>query len=204
MWIALAIIAALATIVTVFLLLPVKIIIKNDENNQLILRYKFLFKTFGEDPDPNDPIIRTLKSLSGVDRLNSSSIQKGIDAQGLPKTLSETFDVLKDLVKEIVVLLKYCTVSRLHIKIRSTGNGADQAAIHYGQCSTVTYSLINALRDFVKIRKRGVNLDIGCDFFGSKPEFRYDIILVIRVARLLAGLWDVALAEAKRQETQQK
>ena len=80
MWIALGIIGFLAALITVILLLPVKVIIKNNENNELILRYKFLWKTFGERLDPNDPIIRTLKSLSGYERLERNVM---LNHQGL-------------------------------------------------------------------------------------------------------------------------
>ena len=52
MWIAIGIAGFIAVLITVILLLPVKVIIKNDENNELILRYRFLFKTYGENPDP--------------------------------------------------------------------------------------------------------------------------------------------------------
>ena len=74
--------------------------------------------------------------------------------------------------------------------IRSTG------------CSA-TYSLVNALNSYIKIRKRGCNLDIGCDFLGKKPEFRYDVVLQIRLGRVLAGFWRVVLAEAKRSAQEQ-
>ena len=66
MWIALGIVGFLAALITVILILPVKVIIKSDGNDELYLRYKFLGKTYGEDPDPNDPIILMLKKAGGV------------------------------------------------------------------------------------------------------------------------------------------
>ena len=76
MWIALGIVGGLAALITVILLLPVKVIIRNDEQNELILRYKFLFKTYGEDPDPNDPIIKALKEASGVNRFQKRELKE--------------------------------------------------------------------------------------------------------------------------------
>ena len=58
MWIVLGIIGFLALLITVILLLPVKIILRNDDKEALILRYRFLGKTFGEDPNPDDPIVK--------------------------------------------------------------------------------------------------------------------------------------------------
>ena len=45
MWIFLGIVAAIVLIITVILLLPVYIIVKSDEEGQLMLRYKFLHQS---------------------------------------------------------------------------------------------------------------------------------------------------------------
>lgn len=197
MWILLGILAFLAALITVIVLLPVKIILKNDAENALILRYKFLFRTFGKDPDPDDPIVKALLSATGVDRLKTTAIRKELRDDGLKKTVSATFSMLADLLKEVVSLLKFCTVTRLHILIRCGGEDVDDAAIHYGQCCAATYSLLNVLRSFVKLRKRGCNIDLGCNFFG-RSVFRYEVVLSIRLGRILGGLWRVAMAEVKR------
>ena len=199
MWIVLGILAFLATLITVILLLPVKIILKNDEQNELILRYKYLFKTFGENPDPDDPIVKALLSATGVERLQTKNVQKNIQTEGLKSTISASFSMLIDLLKEVVALLKRCTITRLHITIRASGEDVDDAAIHYGQCCAATYSLLNVLRSFLKVRKRGCNIDLGCNFF-EKSVFRYEVVLSIRAARVLGGLWRVAMAEAKRMD----
>ena len=208
MWIALGIIGFIAALITVILLLPVKIIIRNDEQNELILRYKFLWKTFGENPNPDDPIVKALLDASGVSRLKKNKFQKNVKTEGLQKAVSDSYDMLIDLLKEVLGILKYLTITRLQIKIRATGDGPDEAAIHYGQCCAATYSLLNILRGLVKVKKRGCDIDVGCDLFGSEPVFRYEAVLVIRVNRVLAAFWRTVMAEAKRmrsgQQTQQK
>ncbi|MBQ7340928.1 MAG: hypothetical protein IJW41_02005 [Oscillospiraceae bacterium] len=204
MWIALGIVGFLAVLITVILLLPVKVIIKNNERNEFIFRYKYLFKTFGENPNPDDPIVKALKSATGVDRLNKVAVKENISAEGLLSTVKESFSMLVDLLKEVLKLLGRCKVSQLHITIRCTGDGADEAAIHYGECSAVVYSLFNIVRSFLKVRKKGCKIDVGCDFMGDKPVFRYDVVLKVRAGRVLGALWRVALAEAKRQNTQEK
>ena len=198
MWIALGIVGGLAALITILLLLPVKVIIKNNDRNEFIFRYKYLFKTFGEDPDPNAPIVKTLKSVTGVDRLNKSAVKENIDAEGLIKTVKESLSMVVDLLKEILKLLGRCKVTRLHVTIRCTGDGADEAAFHYGECCAVTYSLLNVVNGLLKVRKRGCNVDVACDFMGDKPVFRYDVVLKIRASRVLAALWRVAWAEVKR------
>ena len=203
MWIVLAVIGFLALLITVICLLPVKVLLKNDEENALILRYKLLGKTFGENPDPNDPIVKTLKKAGGVDRLEKQNLQTSISNDGLKKTVSDSYTTLIGLIRELLFLLRYGVITRLHVHIRCTGTDAAETAIHYGECCSATYSLVNALNSYIKIRKRGCNLDIGCDFLGKKPEFRYDVVLQIRLGRVLAGFWRVVLAEAKRSAQEQ-
>lgn len=207
MWIVLGILGFLAALIAAFLLLPIKLIIKNDEQNQFILRLKFLWMTFGdnaknEKTDSENSIAKALFSATGFDRLKTKTVQKNIQNDGLKKTVSASFIMLKDLLKELVSLLKRCTVTRLHIQIRTSGEDADDAAIHYGQCCAATYSLLNILRSFLKVRKRGCNIDLGCNFF-DKAVFRYEVILSVRVFRVLGSFWRIALAEARRKPKQE-
>lgn len=204
MWIALGIVGGLAALITVILLLPVKVIVRNDEQNELILRYKFLFKTYGEDPDPNDPIIKALKEASGINRFQKRELKESVRSDGLKSTLKESYDMLLDLLKEAWNLLQNCKITKLHITIRCTGDGADQVAIHYGESCTATYTLLNLLQGYVKIKKRGCKIDIGCDFEGDKPIFRYDVLLKTNVKRVLGALWRTVLAETRRQREGQE
>ena len=207
MWIAIGILAFLAALICAILLSPVKIILKNDEQNELLLRYKYWFKTFGEEPNPDDPIVKALLSATGVERLQSKNVQKNIQSDGLKKTVSESYTMLTELLREAVTLLKRCTVSRLRIKIRCTGDDAAQVAIRYGQYCTATYSLLSILRNFIKIRKRGCSIDISSNFPAAESVFRYQVVLSFRAARVLAGFWRIALGQFKRmsaQKTQQK
>lgn len=204
MWIALGIIGFLAALITVILLLPVKVIIKNDDQEPLILRYRFLFKTYGEDPDPNNPVVKALKTASGVDRLSKETLQESVRSGGLQKSVTETFSILKNLAKELWTLLKLCKVTKLHIDICCAGDDVDQAAIRYGACSAVTYSFVNWIRGYFRVRQRGCKVNVTCDPFGEKSVFRYEVVLIVRVKQVLAGLWRAAMAEAKRMGTQQK
>lgn len=205
MWIFLSILALLAVIITVILLLPVKVIIKNDENDILILRYRLLFKTYGEDPDPNDPIVKALKRAGGIDRLEKTTVQQNIHTDGLQKTLTQSYSLIIDLLKELLALLKKGTVSKLNICIQSADEDPADAAINYGIYQAATHTLVSVLQEFVKIRKRGRKINISCNFNAQKTFFRYHIVLNISFARVLAAFWRAAMAEAKRnaEETNQ-
>jgi hypothetical protein len=200
MWIALTVLGVLALLVTVIWLLPVRVIIRNDDENNLILLYKFLFKTYGENPDPNDPIVKTLKKAGGVDKLEKQALQKNIRQEGLKNALSDTYKTIVDLLKEILELLRFSVATRLRIQIRCTGSDPAEAAIHYGQSCAATNIFLNVFGGLVKIRRRGCHIDISCDLEGSEPIFRYDVILTFRFGRVLAAFWRVAMEEVKREE----
>lgn len=202
MWIALGIVAFVVLLITVICLLPVKVIAQSDPEELLTLRYRFLFKTFGEDPDPNDPIVATLKKLAGVDRLEKGALEESVSTSGLKETVSSSYSVLVDLLKELVHLLQLCTVTRLHVYIRCGSDDMAQTAIDYGYCCAATDALLNVLHGFLKVRKRGCNIDIGCDFCASETDYRWNVVLTIRFFRVLAAFWRVSLAEVRRERGQ--
>ena len=212
MWVLWNILTILAALITLILLLPVKIILKNDEENQFTLRFRFLFLTFGADTKKkstsgDNPIVSALLSATGFDRFQTKTVEKSIRNDGLKKTVSESYTMLTELLREAVALLKRCTVSRLQIKIRCSGDDAAQVAIRYGQYCTATYSLLSVLRNFIKIRKRGCSIDISSNFPAAESVFRYEVVLSFRAARILTGFWRIALGQFKRmaaQKTQQK
>ncbi len=198
MWIVYSLLALLAIIITVILVLPVKVIIKNDKDDILILRYRLLFKTYGEDPDPNDPILKALKKAGGIDRLEKAAVQQNIQTDGLQETITESYSLLIDLLKELLFLLKNCTVTKLDIHILSAGDDPAQAAINYGIYQAATHTLLSVLGQFLKIRKRARKIDIRCDFNEPAPVFRYHVVLAVPFARVLAAFWRATMAEVKR------
>ncbi len=198
MWIFLGIVAFLVLLITAILHLPVYIIIKSDDSGELMIRYKFLHKTFGENPDPNNPILKTLKKASGISRLEAESLQLNVQKSGLLGTVSQTCRILIDLLKEVGKILKYCTAKRLSIKIICTGDDAAEAAINYGQCCTVIYPFAGLLSSIMKIRKKGQNINISCDYDGKQDIFKIDFLIMIRFYRVLAAFFRIALKEAKR------
>ena len=99
---------------------------------------------------------------------------------------------------QIVALLKVCTVTRLRVTIRSAGEDAAEAAIHYGQYCAATHGLLASLRSLLKVRNRGCQIDIGCDYAARKEIFRYDAVLLVRFGRVLVSFWHIAMEEARR------
>lgn len=188
----------LAALILFIALLPVTIIIKNEEKRPLILQYRVLFMTFGGKPNPDNSFEKLLEKALGTRKIKKVQTEKPATKEGQPKTVSEKYDLIVDAIKEVSALLKKCELTRVHIKIRCVGDGPDEAAIHYGEVCAATSSLLGLLSRYVTIRDKNCNIDIGCDFFGSKGLFRYDLWLTFRVGRAVASLWKILMGEAKR------
>ena len=198
MLIFLIILCILAAIITAILLSPVYVIIKNDKSNNLIILYKLLFKTFGENPDPNHPIVKALKKSTGIERLEKESLEKNIEDSGLSTTVSETCRILADLLKEIAKLLKYCTAKEYKLKIICSSDDAAETAVSYGKCCAAAFPLLGLFGSLMKIKKKGRNIDIRCDFTGKKELFRYKFVISVKLCHVLAAFLRVAITEAKR------
>ena len=198
MWIVLGILLFLAALITAILMLNVFIVIKSDKNGELYLVYKILGKTFGEEPDPNNPIIVALKKTTGVSQIDTASLKKSIKESGLTTTVSSTYHILISLLKEIKDLLKFCTAKKLQIDIVCTGEDAAQAAINYGKCSSVTYPFLGMVHSVLKVKRGCEKINISCDYNSQNASFEYDILLSVRLCHLLAALIRVAYKEARR------
>lgn len=198
MWIFLSILAFIVILITAILLLPVYIIIKNDENNNLILLYKILFKTFGENPDPDNPIVNLIKESSGVSKIEKKNLEKNIEQSGLASTVGDTMRILMNLLKEVPAILKHCTAKKFHIKVVCSEDNAADTAISYGQCCAAVYPITSFLSSNMKVKRRGQNIDISTDFTQGESVFRYDLLISVRLYRAIIALFKVAYKEAQR------
>lgn len=200
MWILWTILGIIAAIIALIILLPVYIIIKTDEDGQLIILYKLLFKTFGEHPDPNNPLLKAIKKSIGWTVFD----KKPADAQGAYSgeapgfifTVKDMFRVLASLLGEVKGLLKYCTVKKLHITAVCTGEDAADAALNYGQLCTVIYPFIGLVHSAMKVKKKAKKLDIRCDYSGNEEAFRFNSVISVRLGRVLAAFFRVSYKEA--------
>lgn len=198
MWMFLSIVAFLTLLITAILLLPISIILKNDENGKVYFRFKVLFKTFGEKSNPNNPISKTLKEISGVSRLEKKNLESDMKRSGLSETVEQTCRILMDLLKEIVKLLKYCTAKRFVLKIVCAEDTAADTAVSYGRCCSVIYPLASFLSTIMKVRKKGQHIDISCNYVSGEGDFKYDLMISVKLCHILAAFFRIILKEAKR------
>ncbi len=197
MWIFLGIVGALAAIITFLATLRVYIIVKSDEKGELMLRYKILWKTFGEEPNPNDPIVKALKKATGIENLERANVQKDIKRSGLQSAVAQSVEILVALFKEVLNILKYCTATKFEVHILCTSEDAAAAAISYGETCALVYPVLGALENALR-RVRKKDIDIRCSFDGEKETAQYNFTVYLRMYNVLAALWRVSLAEVRR------
>lgn len=198
MWIFLGIIGFIVLLITVILLLPVTVFINTDQNGELVILYKILFKTFGENPDPNQPIVKALKDISGVTRLDRENLKKSSKNGELLVTLRDNLSLIVGLFKRLLELLGTCTVKVLKIDIVCAEGDAAKTAINYGVCYAIIAPLINLIHGSMRVKKRGEKININSDFEKAEGSFEFEIVLVTRVFRVIAALFRLAFDEAKR------
>ena len=198
MWIFLSVLLFLILLITVILLLPISIIIKTDQNDELILRYRFLFKTYGEDPDPNNPIIKTLKEASGISRLEKENLKDKAKKTSYLATIGESFALITALLKRLLGLLRYCKLKVLKMHIICAEEDAAKTAIDYGRVCALAYPFLGFIHSNIKVRKRGEDINIACDYESKKGSYSFEAVLVIRFFRVLGAFFRAAYDEAKR------
>ena len=182
MWIALSIIGILFIIVIAFLLLPVKFIIKNDKENNFSFKCKVLWFTFGDEGKES----KTFKKL----KKNVGAEKKKKEDNGISDVITlvkENLYLLKDVLKELVGLLKHCKGEKFELEIVCYSNDAALAAIHYGECCAIVYPILGFINSIVKIKDRKRKVDILCDYNCGKSSVAFDFCLSVKVCYLLGA-----------------
>lgn len=198
MWIVLGILLFIIFLVVIILLLPVYVTIKIDKENDFYFRYKFLNRTYGENPDPNNKIVKTLKNASGITELEKN-LKGNSEIKSSLTILKENFTIVVGLLKEIVKLLRFCKAKVFKLKIICADECAATAAINYGECCAIAYPILGIIHSYIKVKPSGHNIDISCKYNSNESCFEFETVLVVRVFRIIAALWRVVVEEAKRQ-----
>ena len=203
MYIFLSILAIIIALITIILLLPVYIIIKTDQDGEVIIRYKILWLVFGENPNPNHPILKSVKQTIGVTRLEKDGFKKNANSKKeLSENVKGSFSIIIGLLKRLLELLKSCTIKTLKIDIVCAESDAAQAAINYGICHAVLSPFLADLHSFMKVKRNAQKINITCDYLKNEGSYDYDIVLYVSVFRVIVAIFKAEFDEAKRLEDQ--
>ncbi len=197
MWILWSILGLIVLVIAVILLLPVHLIVKNDENNNLLIHYRFLGKTYGEVPKPDTSIIKGLKEITGIKRAQEK-IDKGNLMNDTYQAVKELCEILGDLLTELVGVLRFCTAKVFRVRVICAEDNAADTAITFGRVSAVVYGLGAVAENLMHIRKRGRDLYVSCDFENGQKELRYHFVIRARLCALLPALFRLAMKEVER------
>ena len=179
------------------MMIPVYVIVKTDENGEFIIRYKLLNKIYGENPDPNQPIIKLLKESVGVTRLKKSSAKKHTTMDTL-KYFSDSFSLIIGLLKRLLQLLKYCTVTKLKVNVVCADEDASQTAVNYGIAYSIISPLLGMIHSLVKVRPRGEKINVSCDYSATETKYDFDVVLRVRFFRVIGAIIRASYDEYKR------
>lgn len=203
MWIAIGILAFLAFLITILLLLPVSVIINNDKDGELQFKIKVLFITFGGKSKKKGSFSDTIKSISKIGNPKKTDDKSDDEPQKLWETVKHTCKLLKDVFKELVRILKYCTVKKFFLGIVCAEETAADTAISYGRCCAVVYPLSSFVRTIMRVHKKSQQIDVSCDFTSGKSRFNYSFIISVKLCHVLAALLRIAIKLARRNASSQ-
>ncbi len=189
---------ALALLITVICLLPVYVYVYYDEENSLQLRYRLLWMVFGEVPNPNNPILRLVKELSGLSKFESvGALKKTLSSSGLGYTLRQIAEVLYSLLRQVVWILPRCRLRKLEIHAVSAESSPDEAALEYGKLCAAVYPIVGVIDNIIPINRKKLLLDLRCDFEAEQSDLRITAVIRARVGSVIRALWHIILDEAK-------
>ncbi len=192
------ILGALVLLITVICLLPVYLYVYYDGENSLQLRYRLLWMVFGEVPNPDNPILKLVKELSGLSKFDSvSSLKKTVSSSGVGYTLQQISEVLISLLRQVVWILPRCRLRKLELRAVCAEKDPDEAAMEYGKLCATVYPIVGVIDSIVPIYRRKLLLDLRCDFDAEQSDLSLTAVVRARAGSVLRALWRIILDEAK-------
>ena len=190
MWIFLSVLA----FIILLLLMPIYIIIKNDENNNNIFLIKFLFFKFDFKGDSSEKN----KKQKKTDREARKQKEKTAEKKDFRETVSEIMKLISNIFEELLKLFKHLVARKFQLQIICASKDAAQAAIHYGECCAAVYPVLGFISSAIKVKEKGRDIDIRCEYDKSRWTVKYHFIIGIRICHILAALIRFGAKEVKR------
>ncbi len=204
MWIFLSVLAFLILLIAVILFSPIYILIKTDELGDINFGIRFLGKLYSGSGEKEDTSFsKLIKRSLGISNFETKEIKKGVKSGGIKNTVSQTFDAVVILFREVLRAAKRCKATKLEINIVCGAENAGDAAMNYGIACAAAYPAISFLESIIKVSPRGKKINISCDFERDSVQIGYNIALRVRVFRVLAALIRVLFGSARREIAKQ-
>lgn len=185
------VLGAILLIVFIILMLPLYVILRSDDDGSYLLYGRILWFEFGKEPDPDSTLAKAFSEVLGISQIKKSANPKEEvgKAETVKNTTRQIVNVLTSLLKQVIYLLGFCTVTRFRIKVVSSGEDAASTAIEHGVVSAVVYSLKGYIDSTAKVKKNATKINLSCDFNGGKEEVYFDVRLFVRVHKVIKALF---------------
>ena len=218
MWVLLGIVLFLAALAAFVLLLPIFLIVKTDEKKGVQLQLRVLGKTYdGTQPaktpqkspqkptkqpkaTPGNAVADMLKKAFGIHRFDKAYLQKKIQENGFYDAVSESLEIIRSTLEQIVEVLRGCVAVKFQLKLRCGGTDPANTAIAYSRYCALIYPLVGYLSTVMHLRKKGADVNISCDMLEEKTEFLCHVVIRLRVFYLVRCVLRILAAEAKRKK----
>ena len=192
-----ALLAVIILLIAIILMLKFKLIVSYDKQKGLKVLYRILFFTFGKNPNPNSIIVRKLKRILEIDKIESAEvIKQDVEESGLSEAIRRIVTIVTLLAGRIFWLLKYCKILKLRIFAVCADEDAADAAIDYGLVCAAVYPFTAYLTSNIKTAKNAENIAVYCDFEGEK-QLEFDLTVSVRIIHLLRALYRNAMEKAE-------
>lgn len=175
-------------IIGVIILLPVDVVFLDDEKEGFKIMLRFLGKLYGEEPDPDNKILKEITKVTGADKLlDKKKVQSSLDSKGVSLTAREMLNMLKLFLGRVIWILPKGKLSKMDINYVCGGDAAE-AAIEYGIACATLYPITAMIEDRVKTKRNASNVRLKCDFDAEKSLFNMDIELRFMIIYVLIAL----------------
>lgn len=184
-----SILGFLALLITVILMLPVYVHLEGDESSEPVLYLKFLWLRIEQGDNPDSALVKAAKQIVGVSKFEDlKTIRKTLREESVSVTLKRFTDVLGELLRQVLVLLRQCTLHRVHIQALIASEDAAQAAMEYGAVCALTYPLFGYFKKLANMKKQALKCDFQCAYDHNNSTFSFNVVLSVRVLRILQAL----------------
>lgn len=158
-----------------FLFLPVGFELKFGTNTETV----FVFKIFNFKIPISKKNNAERKGKNKAESNRKNSLKNKFKGCSFANKVSFVTEIIKEIVKKIVFLLKYINIKHMKADITVATENAAFTAIEYGTVCAVVYPLISFISNYKKLNAEDIL--INCDYSSEKSVFNIEAEVHIRV-----------------------
>ncbi len=144
------------------------------------------------------------KKSNGTDKVKTEKQREDNKTENFQDKVSKNLKIIIDILKEVTRLIKNVTLKKFRFQVVCASNDAAEAAITYGLCCSVAYPLLGMISSIVRVKEKGRDIDIRCEYNKPTGSISYDLVLSVRIFRIAGAFLRILFKEAKRKGKTEK